>query len=117
VIMGDRIGRTLGYPTANLEIDSAHKLIPAHGIYAVTVGHAHQIYKGMLYIGTRPTIDGLRLSIEVHLFDFGGDLYGETLTVFLHHKTRGDVRFDSLEQLKHQLDRDKEETLKALESL
>jgi riboflavin kinase / FMN adenylyltransferase len=117
VVMGDRIGRTLGYPTANLEIDSANKLIPADGIYAVTVLHDHLIFKGMLYIGNRPTIDGLRRNIEVHLFQFDGDLYGETLTVYLHQKTRGDIRFENLDQLKHQLDRDKEETLQALETI
>jgi len=117
VVMGDRIGRTLGYPTANLEIDSANKLIPADGIYAVTVLHDHLVYKGMLYIGNRPTIDGLRRNIEVNLFKFDGDLYGETLTVYLHQKTRGDIRFENLDQLKQQLDRDKEETLKALETI
>lgn len=117
VVMGDRIGRTLGYPTANLEIDSANKLIPADGIYAVTVSHHHKAYKGMLYIGNRPTINGVKQNIEVHLFGFDGDLYGETLTVFLHGKTRGDIRFDSLEQLKAQLDIDQAETLKVLETL
>jgi riboflavin kinase/FMN adenylyltransferase len=117
VVMGDRIGRTLGYPTANLEIDSANKLIPADGIYAVTVQHAHQVYKGMLYIGNRPTINGLKQNIEVHLFDFDGNLYGESLTVFLHQKTRGDIRFNGLDELKLQLDRDKVETLQVLETI
>lgn len=117
VVMGDRIGRTLGYPTANLEIDSANKLIPADGIYAVTVLHDHRLFRGMLYIGNRPTIDGLKRNIEVHLFDFEGDIYGETLTVFLHQKTREDVRFESLDQLKQQLDRDKVATLRALETI
>ncbi|MGC3945084.1 MAG: bifunctional riboflavin kinase/FAD synthetase [Chryseolinea sp.] len=115
VIMGDRIGRTLGYPTANLEIDSANKLIPADGIYAVTVYHLHKSFNGMLYIGNRPTIDGLKRNIEVHLFNFQGDLYGESLTVFLHQKTRGDMKFDSLDELRLQLDRDKIETQQALE--
>lgn len=117
VVMGDRIGRTLGYPTANLEIDSAHKLIPADGIYAVRVAHGHRLYKGMLYIGTRPTIDGVKRNIEVNLFDFARDIYGETLTVYFYHRTRGDVRFENLEQLKLQLHRDKEETLRSLLSL
>lgn len=117
VVMGDRIGRTLGYPTANLEIDSAHKLVPADGIYAVRVTHGHRLYKGMLYIGTRPTIDGVKRNIEVNLFDFARDIYGETLTVHFYHRTRGDVRFENLEQLKLQLHRDKEETLRSLLSL
>jgi riboflavin kinase/FMN adenylyltransferase len=117
VIMGDRIGRTLGYPTANLEIDSAHKLVPADGIYAVTVKREHRMHKGMLYIGTRPTIAGTGRNIEVHLFDFNQDIYGETLTVFFHARTRGDMKFENLEQLKLQLERDKEETLKVLDSI
>lgn len=117
VVMGDRLGRTLGYPTANLEIENANKLIPADGIYAVTVLHGHRLYKGMMYIGNRPTVDGLKRSIEVHLFGFSGDLYGETLTVYLHKKTRGDAKFDTLDLLKQQLDRDQVETLKALENI
>ncbi|HTF18858.1 MAG TPA: bifunctional riboflavin kinase/FAD synthetase [Chryseolinea sp.] len=117
VIMCDRIGRTLGYPTANLEIDSAHKLVPADGIYAVTVLYDHRVFKGMLYIGNRPTIGGVTRSIEVHLFEFEGDLYGETLTVFLHQKTREDIRFENLDQLKQQLDQDKKDTLQALETI
>jgi riboflavin kinase/FMN adenylyltransferase len=117
VVMGDRIGRTLGYPTANLEIDSANKLIPADGIYAATVLHAHHVYKGMLYIGNRPTVNGLKQNIEVHLFDFDGNLYGQSLTVFLHQKTRGDICFNGLDELRLQLDRDKVETLQALETI
>lgn len=116
VVMGDRIGRTLGYPTANLEIDSAHKLIPADGIYAVTALLEHRPLKGMMYIGNRPTIEGTKRNIEVHLFDFNEDIYGETLTVYLHARTRGDAHFEDLEQLKQQLHLDKAETLKVLDT-
>lgn len=117
VVIGDRIGRTLGYPTANLEIENANKLIPADGIYAVTALLGHQLYKGMLYIGNRPTIEGIKRNVEVHLFGFSGDIYGETMTVFFHKRTRGDAKFGTLDLLKAQLDIDEIETRKALENI
>ncbi|HEY3405435.1 MAG TPA: bifunctional riboflavin kinase/FAD synthetase [Ohtaekwangia sp.] len=115
VVVGDKIGRTLGYPTANIEVDTKYKLIPADGIYAVTIGHEHHTYKGMLYIGNRPTINGTKQNIEVNIFDFNKDIYGETLTINFHQFIRGDIHFNSLEELKHQLHSDKiaaEESLK-----
>lgn len=114
VIAGDRIGRTLGFPTANIEIDTKYKLIPAHGIYAVTVDHEHQRYGGMLYIGVRPTLQGTRRVIEVNIFDFNKDIYGESLTVHFQKMLRGDETFDGLESLKIQLQKDKELALNAL---
>ncbi len=77
VVKGDQLGRQLGYPTANLKIDSRYKLIPADGIYAVSVKLENHYYKGMLYIGLRPTVDGTRRVIEVNLFNFNRDIYGE----------------------------------------
>src|SRR5690606_12286379 len=68
VVVGDKLGRILGFPTANIEIDTQFKLIPADGIYAVTVQHENQIYKGMMYIGNRPTINGIKRNLEVNLF-------------------------------------------------
>lgn len=117
VVTGDRIGHTLGFPTANIEIDTRHKLIPADGIYAVTVRHEHRIYGGMLYIGYRPTIQGTRKNIEVNIFDFDRDIYGESLTVYFHKFLRGDTTFAGLEAMKAQLRKDKEMALKALERL
>lgn len=114
---GDRIGRTLGYPTANIAIDSPNKLVPADGIYAVTVAHGSHVRKGMLYIGNRPTVHGTQRNIEVNIFDFEDDIYGETLTIHLHAMTRGDEHFDSLESLRRQLDRDKVETLQAMQNI
>jgi riboflavin kinase / FMN adenylyltransferase len=107
VIKGDRIGRTLGYPTANIEIDSIHKLIPADGIYAVRVRHSEQQYSGMLYIGNRPTIDGTKKVIEVNIFNFNKDIYGESLTVEFQAFLRGDLKFNSLEELKQQMHADR----------
>ena len=106
VVRGDQLGRQLGYPTANLRIDSPHKLIPADGIYAVHVAHAEQRYEGMLYIGHRPTIQGTSRNIEVNIFDFDQDIYGDELRVDLLARTRGDMTFDSLEGLKAQLAED-----------
>ena len=114
VVMGDRIGRTLGYPTANIEVDSKFKLIPADGIYAATVLYAHKVYKGMLYIGNRPTIDGVKQNIEVNLFDFDQDIYGESVTIFIEKWIRGDMKFGNLEELKEQLAKDKESALRVL---
>ena len=109
VVQGDQLGRQLGYPTANLRIDSPHKLIPADGIYAVHVAHAGQRYEGMLYIGHRPTIQGTSRNIEVNIFDFDQNIYGDELRVDLLARTRGDMTLDSLEALAAQLKEDKKE--------
>lgn len=115
VIKGDKIGRSIGFPTANIEIDTKHKLIPADGIYAVTVKHANKMYGGMLYIGYRPTINGKRRNIEVNIFDFNEEIYGESITVYFQKMTRGDLKFNSLEELTKQLHQDKIDSLRVLE--
>lgn len=115
VIKGDQIGRTLGYPTANIEIDSIHKLIPADGIYAVRVQHSEQVYTGMLYIGNRPTIDGTKKVIEVNIFNFQKDIYGESLTIEFQAFIRGDLKFNSLDELKLQMQADKVSALSVLD--
>ena len=112
--MGDKLGRLLGYPTANIEIDTKYKLIPADGIYAVTVLHEHTTYKGMLYIGNRPTVNGTKRNIEVNIFDFAKDIYGESLTLYFHKLIRGDAKFSDLEGLKVQLGIDKQDALRIL---
>ncbi len=117
VVRGDRIGHTIGYPTANIEIDTRHKLIPSDGIYAVTVDYGPRTYGGMLYIGYRPTINGKRRNIEVNIFDFNEDVYGETLTIHFHKRLRGDHTFDGLEEMKAQLQRDKQDALAVLKGL
>lgn len=117
VVIGDRLGRELGYPTANIEIENKNKLVPADGIYAVTVLHGQKVYKGMLYIGIRPTVNGSKRNIEVNIFDFNNDVYGESLTVSFHHHIRGDEKFNDLEELKQQLHRDRHDALQALEKI
>jgi riboflavin kinase / FMN adenylyltransferase len=114
VVRGDRLGRVLGYPTANIDLDSRFKLIPCDGIYAVTLTHEHALYKGMLYIGNRPTVNGTKKVIEVNIFDFNKEIYGETLTVFFHELIRLDSKFQDLEALKQQLAKDKEISLALL---
>ncbi|RKE56708.1 bifunctional riboflavin kinase/FAD synthetase [Sphingobacterium detergens] len=125
VIRGDQIGRTIGFPTANLQVHEPHKLIPAYGIYAVEVYIYNQIQnittgeykeenpisiaKGMGYIGTRPTVDGMNRAIEISLFDFDQDIYGKTLRVKFLHFIRHDERFDSLEEMKAQIKADEVE--------
>jgi riboflavin kinase/FMN adenylyltransferase len=116
VVKGNRLGRVLGFPTANIDVDSHYKLIPAAGIYAVTVLHSASRYKGMLYIGTRPTVEGAGPSIEVNIFDFDKDIYGEQLTVNFEKLLRPDSKFKDLEALKNQLHKDKDAALKALGS-
>jgi len=117
VVSGDKIGHTLGFPTANIEIDTKYKLIPADGIYAVRVKHEHNEYSGMLYIGFRPTINGTARNIEVNIFNFNQDIYGESLTVHFHKFLRGDQTFDGLEAMKAQLQRDKEHALEVLKRI
>jgi riboflavin kinase / FMN adenylyltransferase len=117
VVRGDKLGRVLGYPTANIDLDSRLKLIPADGIYAVTVQHEHSIFKGMLYIGNRPTVNGTKRAIEVNIFDFNKEIYGETLTVYFHQLIRSDSKFQDLEALKIQLHQDKVDTLRVLSGL
>ncbi len=108
VTSGYQIGRKIGFPTANLAVDHPRKLIPADGVYAVRVTLADgEKYAGMLNIGHRPTLDNdSHLTIEVHLLDFSGDLYNKSLRVEFIYYIRSEVKFDSLDQLAEQLNRD-----------
>ncbi len=115
VIKGDKIGRTIGFPTANIFVAETYKLIPGDGIYAVTVvleDEPNKTYKGMAYIGQRPTINGMTRNIEVNIFDFSREVYGQKLTMNFLSFLRHDVKFTGLEALKLQLREDKENTLK-----
>jgi len=114
VIEGNKLGRTLGYPTANLQIETPEKLIPGNGVYAVIASVDKSTYKAMMNIGVRPTVDGKKRMIEVNLFDFNQDIYGKTLRVYIKKYLRGEVKFNGLEELKNQLGIDKESTLRVL---
>jgi riboflavin kinase/FMN adenylyltransferase len=111
VIKGDKIGRTIGFPTANIFIEETYKLIPSDGIYAVTVELNGLTYKGMAYIGQRPTINGMTRNIEVNIFDFNQEIYGQLITMNFLKFLRHDVKFTGLEALKDQLHADKMATL------
>lgn len=109
IVSGYKVGRTLGFPTANIQPDDPMQLLPGIGVYAVWVEVAGERHKGMLYIGSRPTLDnGTRLSIEVHILHFSGDIYDDPIRVTFVRFIRGDEKFDSLEALKAQLTRDRE---------
>ena len=110
VVRGNQIGRTIGFPTANLHINNEEKIIPSNGVYAVKVKGkclAGTIYNGMMNIGIRPTVDGQKKVIEVHILDFDQDIYEQNLTVMVYEYIRGEVKFDGLEALKAQLAKDK----------
>lgn len=115
VMHGNKLGRTLGYPTANLEPEDKEQIIPARGIYAVQATHNGTRYNGMMSIGYNPTVtDKKELKIEVNLFDFDKEIYGEALEIFFVKKLRDEQKFESLEALKEQLHKDKEESLKLM---
>ncbi len=108
VVHGDRVGRRIGYPTANLALDP-HLLLPATGVYLVHAFFRGEGGGGMMYIGGRPTIGGDEMRCEVHLFSpLLGELYGEQMEVHLLHRLRGDRSFSSLSDLRLQIDRDAE---------
>lgn len=107
VTKGKQLGRTLGFPTANIKLTVDYKLIPKTGVYAVEVVINKQLYKGMLNIGFRPTVEGTDKTIEVNIFDFDLDIYGEEIEVKLIKRIRDEVKFKGLDELKEQLAQDK----------
>ena len=106
IIDGKKLGRTIGYPTANLEIDEL-KLLPKKGAYIVEVFVKDQFYKGMMSIGTNPTVNGDKLTAEVYILDFNQDIYGEVITVKFRDFLHEEIKFESLEKLIERLDEDK----------
>jgi len=116
VVHGDKIGRKLGYPTANLKINDDEKIIPGNGIYAVYAqpeGYTERL-KGMMSIGFRPTVDGKKRVVEVNIFDFDTEIYGQTLKVFVKKYLREEIKFNGLEELVQQMDQDKINSLNVL---
>ncbi len=106
VVEGQKLGRQLGYPTANIAIDEPHKLIPPNGVYLGFVTIQNIKYKIMLNIGVRPTVDGTRQTIEAHIIDFNEDIYDQKFTLYLVQFLREEIRFNGLEALKIQLQKD-----------
>ncbi len=109
IVKGHQVGRTIGFPTANLSVEDSRKILPGNGVYAVWAVLSGKRYKGMLSIGNRPTLDdGNNQSIEVYLLDFSGDLYGEEIEVSFVFKIRDNRKFPSLLDLKSQLEQDRQ---------
>lgn len=133
VVHGNKLGRQLGYPTANLKIHDSEKIIPGDGIYAVyasikkgmqneeaTMDEVNSFpvkdaqYQGMMSIGFRPTVDGKKRVIEVNVFDFNKDIYEKTMRVYVKKFLRAEVKFNTLEELVKQIDQDKIDSLQVL---
>ena len=115
IVNGYKVGRTIGFPTANIAVDEPYKVLPKVGVYAVFVYITGKRYKGMLYIGKRPTVNnGNNQTVEVHILDFSGDIYDNRISVSFIYHIREDIKFDSLETLKEQLEKDRKEVNKRL---
>ena len=110
IVKGKQLGRTIGFPTANLKIDQNYKLIPKNGVYIVKSSIDGKIVYGMMNIGTNPTVNGQTQTIETNFLDFDADLYDKNLTIELLHRIRSEEKFESLDALKNQLAQDKQTT-------
>ncbi|MDT8411666.1 MAG: bifunctional riboflavin kinase/FAD synthetase [Vicingaceae bacterium] len=111
VVKGDKIGREIGFPTANIKPDETYKLIPKNGVYAVKVIVNKKEYEGMLNIGIRPTLKGTNETIEVNIFDFDEEIYGQQIQVKFYERIRDEQPFEDLNELKNQLSIDKSKTI------
>lgn len=105
---GRQIGRTIGFPTANIEPDDKQRLVPAGGVYEVDVALGDRLYKGMANIGTRPTFDNGERTIEVNILNFNSDIYGRDITIYFLRRIRAERRFGSARELQHQLECDRQ---------
>ncbi len=116
VVEGNKLGRQLGFPTANIDTGDSHKLVPGDGVYAVTVQTGGNIFNGMLNIGVRPTVNSNadHKTIEVHIFNFDQDIYHSEITVHFVEKIRDEQKFEGLDQLKEQLKNDQHVALRIL---
>jgi riboflavin kinase/FMN adenylyltransferase len=124
VVEGNKLGRTIGYPTANLLVSEEKKLIPGNGVYAVEISIQPSInndtsqqpekLSGMMNIGVRPTVEGVNRMIEVNIFDFDEEIYGEVLTIHIKKRLRNEQKFNGLDELKEQLAKDKVQAIAAL---
>lgn len=114
IVEGDKIGREMGYPTANLEIEEEYKLKPQNGVYLVQTSLVDKKYFGMMNVGKRPTVYGKKTRIETYFFDFIGDLYGKKLRIELLEKIRDEQKFDSLDALRNQLNSDQKSCQKLI---
>lgn len=116
VVKGKQLGRTIGFPTANIQPNANYKLIPKTGVYVVLVEVMQKTYNGMLNIGYNPTVGGTQQTIEVNILDFDQDIYDQDIRVFFKDKIRDEVKFDSFNDLKIQLENDKNATISYFKS-
>lgn len=117
VLKGKQLGRSIGFPTANLHIEENYKLIPRNGVYVVKSNIDQKTIFGMMNIGFNPTVAGENLSIEIHFFDFEADLYDQEISVSILEYLRPEQKFDSVELLKQQLEKDKNTACNYIENL
>lgn len=119
VTTGNKLGRSIGFPTANIEASDPYKIIPAKGVYAITVEVEGKIYKAMLNIGHRPTVNANadQRTIEAHLFNFDANIYKKEVTLQFYYRIRDEHKFDSLDQLKAQLMIDRETVVKMMKPI
>ncbi len=116
IIKGKQIGRTIGFPTANLKIEEDYKLIPRNGVYIIKSELNRKTVFGIMNIGFNPTVEGQNLSVEIHYLDFNDDLYGQKISVSLIHFVRAEEYFESVSLLKEQLEKDKNTALHFLKA-
>lgn len=116
---GNQIGRSIGFPTANIESNDRYKLIPCEGVYAISIKVDNKLYKAMLNIGSRPTINlnADKRTIEAHILDFNREIYQQQVTIYFHKHIRSEKKFESLHELKTQLNKDKQQITDILNDL
>ena len=117
VIHGNNIGKTISFPTANIKIDTPYKLVPKNGVYIVKTIIDNQITFGMMNIGYNPTFNGKQKSIEIHFINFNKNIYDKTLTIEMILRIRNEIKFNTVDDLKKQLEQDKLSTLNYIKSL
>ncbi|MCF8387144.1 MAG: riboflavin biosynthesis protein RibF, partial [Bacteroidales bacterium] len=108
VVRGNKVGRKIGFPTANIDLEDQYKLITANGVYACRVCWNDSIYQGMGNIGLRPTVNHSELTIEVNIFGFREEIYGGNITIYFVDRIRDEIKFANLELLRQQLIKDRE---------
>jgi riboflavin kinase/FMN adenylyltransferase len=117
IVKGKQLGRTIGFPTANLKLEENFKLVPQNGVYIVKSVINSKSVSGMMNIGFNPTVEGKNQTIEINYFDFDEDLYNKKITVSILERIRSEVKFDSVAHLKEQLEKDKNTALAYFENL
>ena len=117
VVHGNNIGKTISFPTANIKIDAPYKLVPKNGVYIVKTTIDNQITFGMMNIGYNPTFNGKQKSIEIHFINFNKNIYDKTITIEMILRIRNEIKFNTVDDLKKQLEQDKLSTLNYIKSL